>query len=694
VNDPDNVVDPVVLAERRARRAELAESELRELLRETELGAAALKGRLAAVEGELAGARAQRDALAADLARRETELIAASQREHTELALRSEAQTRAAEATTGSRREVDELRLRVIAAEQRAALLTQIEAEVAERLSRAVAAEKEMVVLRAEVEARQHEVLGLRQELERYAQQALRMPVEPGPADAELAERIAAERSAFAAQIAAIERTVAEMRPQLAAAVTALAERMAYERAEREAAERALETEREKVADLQDRLEAVTRREAAVAEVVAELSASVTALRERFASELETRVAEMAGAADALRAELGREQAQHSAAQSELAREQARHEAAKSELERQGLHREAIRSELAQERAQREQAQTELERERLGLAELAGELAALRATPAPAPPAVDIAEFTRAAERLRAQMEALPEAPEPAAEPEPPAPGPGAPRRREELADILAAQQAAAAAARAPVQAPQVPTFAAPAVTPGEDAAGPWLSEAIRRVGRGDPGLAAEVLLALVPLQAQASRRDVAYQLTIPATGTWRVALRDNEAAIEPGTTAGATDFGISGSPGALAALLAGGGRRRISARVEGSRLRLRRLARDRRTTPTLAQATAAGGRFSLRAVLALTAAVAPEGDRGAVTFDTGAEQITAVGTRGGAVFLRTSPEKSTATLHGAASDLVALLIGLAPEAPIRISGDAAQAAALVARLHRAQGLR
>ena len=76
VNDPDNVVDPVVLAERRARRAELAEEELRELLREAELGAATLKGRLAAVEGELATARAQRDALAADLARREKELIA------------------------------------------------------------------------------------------------------------------------------------------------------------------------------------------------------------------------------------------------------------------------------------------------------------------------------------------------------------------------------------------------------------------------------------------------------------------------------------------------------------------------------------------------------------------------------------------------------------------------------------------
>jgi small-conductance mechanosensitive channel len=189
VNDPDNVVDPVVLAERRARRAELAEEELRELLREAELGAATLKGRLAAVEGELATARAQRDALAADLARREKELIAATQREHAEQALRSEAQTRAAEAETGSRRELDDLRVRLLAAEQRAALLTQVEAEVAQRLERAKAAEDELEALRGEVRARQAEIDALRAEIERA-------PLSPGAElDPELAARIAAAAS-------------------------------------------------------------------------------------------------------------------------------------------------------------------------------------------------------------------------------------------------------------------------------------------------------------------------------------------------------------------------------------------------------------------------------------------------------------------------------------------------------------------
>src|SRR5436190_8352251 len=206
VNDPDNVVDPVVLAERRARRAELAEEELRELLREAELGTATLKGRLAAVEGELATARAQRDSLAADLARREKELLAATQREHTEQALRSEAQTRAAEAETGSKREVEELRVRLAAAEQRAALLTEVEAEVAERLERAKAAGDELAALRGELQSRQSEITALRHELEHYAQAALQSPPSAG-VDPQLAARIAAERTAFAAQIAAVEHT-------------------------------------------------------------------------------------------------------------------------------------------------------------------------------------------------------------------------------------------------------------------------------------------------------------------------------------------------------------------------------------------------------------------------------------------------------------------------------------------------------
>jgi hypothetical protein len=801
VNDPDNVVDPVVLAERRARRAELAEEELRELLRETELGAATLKGRLAAVEGELATARAQRDAFAADLARREKELIASSQREHAEQALRSEAQTRAAEAETGSRRELDELRARLAAAEQRATLLTDAESDVAERLERARAAEDELVALRGELQSRQTEIGALREELERYAEEALRAPDASGSAvDPELLARITAERTAFAAQVAAVEHTVAGMRPQLAAAATALAEQLAAERAARAEAERALEDERARVEDLQAQLAAATSRESAITAVVAELAAAVDELRERFASELDAKVAALSGTADALRSELSEEQRlrstaawelerlhaareeaeaelerererrataeaelerrraehataqdehatardehasvqaelererdqraaaqaelnrqreehaasqadaerrqeEHSAAQTELdrrraelERRQAEHIAVQAELAREQAQHAAAQSELGREQALRSETEAELVRERERLEAANAELEALRAAPPPAP-SVDIAEFTRAAERLRAQTEEQPAVSEP--EPEPPvaaaAPAPtAAAERRDELARILAAQQAAAASAAAPDRLAHLPDFPVKAVVPWAAGEGAWLREGISRAGRADPALGAQLLLALVPVQAHVARRPVAYRLTVGDVGTWRVELRDMEATIEPDAPAGKVAFRLSGSPGELAAALAGGGRRKLTAHVEGSRLALWRVARARRQAPTLAQAVAAGGELSLRAVLALLATVAPEGGRSVVAFDDGESPITAVATRRGAIVLRSGIEQPQATLHAPAQELVALLVGLAPAVPIRVAGDVTQATAFVTRLHRAQGL-
>ena len=148
-----------------------------------------------------------------------------------------------------------------MAAEQRAALLTDVEAEVAERLERAKAAEDELAALRGELQSRQSEITALRHELEHYAQAALQQP--PSEIDPQLAARMAAERTAFAAQIAAVEHTIAGLRPQLAAAATSLAGRLAQERAAREEAERALSDERARVAELQEQLASATRRQTA-----------------------------------------------------------------------------------------------------------------------------------------------------------------------------------------------------------------------------------------------------------------------------------------------------------------------------------------------------------------------------------------------------------------------------------------------
>jgi hypothetical protein len=222
---------------------------------------------------------------------------------------------------------------------------------------------------------------------------------------------------------------------------------------------------------------------------------------------------------------------------------------------------------------------------------------------------------------------------------------------------------------------------------------GAWLREAIRQVGQADAALGAEVLLALAPVQAHAIRHRVAYQLTVNEAGTWRVELNDMDAAIEPGASEAKVAFKLSGTPGQLAAVLAGGGRRKLKAHIEGSRMALWRVARARRQAPTLAQAVAAGGDFSLQAVLALLSAVAPEGGRSVVAFDDGDSPITAVATRRGAIVLRSGIEQPQATLHAPEQELVALLVGLAPATPIRVSGDVAQAAAFVTRLHRGQGL-
>jgi hypothetical protein len=162
---------------------------------------------------------------------------------------------------------------------------------------------------------------------------------------------------------------------------------------------------------------------------------------------------------------------------------------------------------------------------------------------------------------------------------------------------------------------------------------------------------------------------------------------------VEPVSQDAKVAFRLSGTPGELAALLAGGGRRKLKSHIEGSRMALWRVARARREAPTLAQAVAAGGDFSLQAILALLAAVAPEGGRSVVAFDDGDSPITAVATRRGAVVLRRGIEQPQATLHAPEADLVALLVGLAPAGPVRVSGDVAQASAFVTRLHRAQGL-
>ncbi len=619
MSDPGNVVDPAVLAARRKRRSELAEDELRLLLRDTELAAATLEGRLSAVENELTAARAERDALVAQA--------------------RGGVPGRPAD----SARELEELRERLAATEQ------------------ALAAEHELAALRIEVQARRTEVADLEQELARRAALeaaaaqagAAADEAERKPRDAERARREAEERAVFQDQVAAVERAVAALQAELAAPDLTTGRRIAAERDGRERAEWAL-------AGVRAELALRTQREAAVNALVADLGVTADRLREQLASQLRS-----------LREEV----------RVRLASERAAFEERTQELTRVA---EELRGELAREQNGRWLVETELVQERERVASLTAELDRLRS--APAIEAV-IGDIGRAARRLHAQADADARAEEQArADTEPPAPrvepGTDAHERPEELVP--------ARPLPAPISSPR--HLAVPVVVPSGGDQGAWLRESIGWVGKADPVLAAELLLALVPVQAHVARRDVVYELTIGGAGTWLVTLQDGSGRAQRHAPGGEAEFRVSGSPGEVASLLAGGGPRRLEARVEGRR-RARALARSRRSVPTLAQAIAAGGSFGLRGVLALAANAAAPGAAGSLAFDAREHSVTVGATDDGPVLLRIGLHPADATLRAPVADLVALLVGLAPEGPIVVEGDEPAALSMLARLHRAQGL-
>lgn len=127
-----SVVDPAVLAERRARRAEIAEESLLSRVNRAEQDRVLLATRLAEAEHELQRARTEQETLAAELQRREIALRTAEQREFAEQQRRVEAEDEAAAARRTGREELDALRRRLADAEERVHELT-VELEQARR---------------------------------------------------------------------------------------------------------------------------------------------------------------------------------------------------------------------------------------------------------------------------------------------------------------------------------------------------------------------------------------------------------------------------------------------------------------------------------------------------------------------------------------------------------------------------------
>src|SRR3954471_19573722 len=236
-SESGNVVDPEVLASRRARRAEVGED-------------ASLELRLFEAERRVGEVAAERDALRAQIAEFERDLRGTRQREWAEQQQRLEAQGEVAAARELAGGQLAALRRRLAEAEAELATVAAerdrarqvLEDEqlrtTAER-ERREALEREGVLLRAELARRD----GLTAAAAGAVAEARRELAAQGDRGS-LEARLAAERDELAARVAAVEHAVAVVRKRLGAAAAVLRERLEAERVARLAAEAALGAER------------------------------------------------------------------------------------------------------------------------------------------------------------------------------------------------------------------------------------------------------------------------------------------------------------------------------------------------------------------------------------------------------------------------------------------------------------------
>jgi hypothetical protein len=451
-----NVVDPEVLASRRARRAEVGED-------------ASLELRLFEADRRLGEIAAERDALRAQIEGFERDLRGTRQREWSEQQQRLEAQGEAAAARELAGAQLAELRERLVEAEAELATVaaererarTALEDErlrgTAER-ERREALEREGILLRAEL-VRREELTEAAADAVGQARRELAAGRVSVADSAALEQRLAAERRDFAVRVAAVERAVAAVRERLGAAARALRERLEAERGarlaaeaalgaertarlaadaavegaaarasiaegraaelagERDAAVRAVAQERARVGELEQalaaRVEVETQLRRALDAVNGELSEVRAGDSERaakLAARVESVVALASGLRDGVRRELGAEQ---DALTASLAAMQER----VAELQAGVAEATALREQLETERAARWVAESELDAERRRgdedraarafaeqrLAEVAAELEALRGqTHRASPDPTALASLRAAIEHLQA----------------------------------------------------------------------------------------------------------------------------------------------------------------------------------------------------------------------------------------------------------------------------------------------------
>jgi predicted nucleic acid-binding Zn-ribbon protein len=660
------VVDRAVLAERRARRAELAEESLARRAAEAEGTVSTLEAQLANLEERLAQAAAECDELEATVAERECTLRAAEQREYAEQQRRVEAEDELSAARRAAEAELGDLRGRLREAGERADEL----ARELSRARRAVAQAQEAA--RHERRERERLEAGVyeREDALSVAEEDLEAEVVAlrGRAD-ELARDLAAERSARAEvekaelTLVALRQTAVELQGRLDA------ERRA--RAESEVALRA---------DLLREREAFQRR---IVEAEVELRAQIGGQRQAFADQVaavERTVVELRGqlgtAAGTLRERLDAERAGREAAEADLASERARLEQERLRIEAQvdrvreqiALAITELRAQLEAERAARWAVEAELALARTELDEMRADAATREAESERM-----MSDLQTAAQRLRAQAPPLADEDEEAAAAAP--------------APQMLAPRVAPASARRPR---------------------PWLAPSIAAFAAQDPQAAGRLVVALLPVQHTVLRHPVVYALTIEEVGAFLVRARPGEVVVEPGSVPGGTSdiaFHLTGPAAALAQMAGGGARRRLrGTRVSGSRRQLRRLLRRLRTPIGLADARRAGVLLDPGQVLGvLGAGVDPAWTAGhdfSVVWDVRGPQggTWTVSVAGGLPVTVTegAPDaEPAATVHVSHGALMSLLAGepLPPGDPATVDGDADAVALLGDWAHRVQGL-
>ena len=658
-DEAGNVVDPEVLAQRRARRAESGDTPLLERATQAEQAVVSLESRLRVAERDLAATVAERDEIAEKLGVRERELQTARQREYAEQQLRIEAQDRAADARADVEREVAGLRDRLQIAEDRiaelvhdldharravaeaeeqaaaerlradhaAARLAELEPQVAGERDERERADAEITLLRHELE-RRVELLGeLEQQVAplRVELTALRAQLEgdDDKRDADVHElgdmlealraetqRLAAERDELAARLEAERRAHVDAEARLTAEL----------RAERDAFHERLRTsEVELRAELHAERRAAEQRAGAVA-------AAVEGLRERVATlakQLDERVAvERGRAARAIAQERERAAQQIARLEDELARSR----------------------EAARPPAEPEPARLDPQ----ALAALREEMERLRSAVS-ARQDVDVIEnLDEAAQRLRSESAPPAERPSP--------------------------QAAASGAALLP---------------PRDLPAGPpaaWMTRAFARLFSERPAVAAALVADLLPAAIESMPQSVVVDVTGQGGSGQRVVAGTDPLA--------APALVLSGPAEALVPLVAGGaGRRLPGVAVTGKRRYLRRLLKASREPRTLGALDGGGASPDPGALLhLLAAAVDPQrlaGERFAVAFEvtgvgswtvraTAAGLDVAVGTDGADVHVRVTPAGFLPLLAGAH--------GMAA-----VEGDAAVAVGLLSLFDRAQ---